>query len=95
MFTKAFYTMKNTSALLIALFALVLSANAQPGGRPPGMPPAPAAAGDTTAKKPAPPKTFKDIITDKAVSMVGMLTTHQVGDKYYFEIPNDLLGRWL
>ncbi len=94
MFTKAFYTMKNTSALLIALFAFVLSANAQPGGRPPGMPPAPAAAaGDSTAKKPAPPKTFKDIITDKAVSMVGMLTTHQVGDKYYFEIPNDLFGR--
>ncbi len=36
---------------------------------------------------------FKDVITDEAESMLGMLATHHVGDKYYFEIPDSLLGR--
>lgn len=38
-------------------------------------------------------KTFSDIITDEAQSMEGMVNVHQVKDKYYFEIPDDLFGR--
>lgn len=39
------------------------------------------------------PKSFDEIITDEAKSMAGMLTVHQVEDKYYFEIPDSLFGR--
>ncbi len=38
-------------------------------------------------------KTVDDILTDEAVTMEGMLSVHQVGDKYYFEIPSGLFGR--
>src|SRR6187431_2197808 len=36
---------------------------------------------------------YKEIITDKAVSKNGFFKVHKVEDKYYFEIPNDLLWR--
>ncbi len=39
------------------------------------------------------PKPYKEIITDKAVSDTGLFTVHKVEDKYYFEIPDSLLGR--
>jgi len=52
----------------------------------------------TTAKaKPKPvkgaPKPYKEVITDKAITQEGLMTVHQVGAKYYFEIPFDLLER--
>jgi hypothetical protein len=46
---------------------------------------------DSTDKKK--PKSFDEIITDKAISMAGMLTVHKVEDKHYFEIPDSLFGR--
>lgn len=39
------------------------------------------------------PKSYKEIITDKAVSQKGLFTVHKVDDKYYFEIADSLLGR--
>ncbi|MEY4457287.1 MAG: hypothetical protein RLY15_1551 [Bacteroidota bacterium] len=53
---------------------------------------------DTTAvKKEAPakpgPKSFKDFISKKAVTKTGLFTTHFMDDKYYFDIPDSLLGR--
>jgi len=36
---------------------------------------------------------YKEIITDKAISKNGFLKVHKVDDKYYFEVPNDILGR--
>jgi len=58
---------------------------------------------DTTRKIPAKPpenktgpKPYKEIITDKAKTNVGFFTVHQVEDKYYFEIPDSLIGReWM
>lgn len=51
---------------------------------------------DTTAKKPkkekSPFKPYKEIITEKAKSDEGLFTVHQVGDKWYYEIPNEELG---
>ena len=44
------------------------------------------------AAKPG-PKAYKDVITDKAVSDKGLFTVHKVEDKYYFEIPDAMLGR--
>lgn len=39
------------------------------------------------------PKPYKEVITAKAVSSKGLFTVHKVDDKYYFEIPDSLLGR--
>jgi hypothetical protein len=59
---------------------------------------------DTTKKPPAGPvanarnnnngpKPYGEVITSKAVSDKGMFTVHKVEDKYYFEIPNEMMGR--
>jgi ribosomal protein S18 acetylase RimI-like enzyme len=46
------------------------------------------------AAKPATgPKPYKEVITNKAVTHKGLFTVHQVEDKYYFEIPDSILGR--
>jgi hypothetical protein len=55
-----------------------------------------AVAQDTAAvKKPevSKVKTFVDVITAKAVSTQGLFSVHKVDEKYYFEIPDDLLSR--
>ncbi len=38
-------------------------------------------------------KSYTDVITDEAISQTGLISTHQVGDKYYFEIPDSLLEK--
>lgn len=39
------------------------------------------------------PKPYSEIITSKAKTDKGLFTTHKVDDKFYFEIPDSLLGR--
>lgn len=39
------------------------------------------------------PKPYKDVITAKAISDEGMFTVHKVEDKYFFEIPDSLMGQ--
>ncbi len=39
------------------------------------------------------PKPYKDVITDKAVTQRGLFTVHRIEDKWYFEIPDSILGR--
>ena len=36
---------------------------------------------------------YREIITDKAITRSGFIKVHKVDDKYFFEIPNDILGR--
>ena len=38
-------------------------------------------------------KSYSEIITDKAKSMEGMLTVHEVEGKHYFELPDSIFGR--
>lgn len=38
-------------------------------------------------------KSYSEIITDEAISDKGLITSHQVGDDYYFEISADLLEK--
>ena len=45
-----------------------------------------------TIAKPG-PKPYKEVITDKAFSQKGMFTVHKIEDKYYFELPLNLMGR--
>ena len=47
---------------------------------------------DDPKKKPA-MKSYKEIITDKAVSDQGVFTVHKIEDKYYFEIPDKMLKK--
>ncbi|HLZ89565.1 MAG TPA: DUF5117 domain-containing protein, partial [Puia sp.] len=39
------------------------------------------------------PKPYKEVITDKAISHFGLFTVHKVDERWYFEIPDSLLGR--
>ena len=39
------------------------------------------------------PRAYKDVITDKAKSDDGLFKVHKVDDKYFFEIPDSLMGR--
>ncbi len=41
----------------------------------------------------AQPKPYATVITSKAVTNKGMITTHKIEDKYFFEIADSLLGR--
>jgi len=50
----------------------------------------PGAAGSRT---PTGPRPYKEIITDKAKTDDGLFKVHRVDDKWYFEIPDNLLGR--
>jgi len=55
--------------------------------------------GSSSTKKEMPskpgPKAFIDVITKKATSQKGVFTVHFQEDKYFFEIPDSLLGREL
>ncbi len=39
------------------------------------------------------PKPYKEVITEKAKSKEGLFKVHQIEDKYFYEIPDSLLGR--
>lgn len=39
------------------------------------------------------PRPYKDVITDKAQTDDGLFKVHRVDDKWYFEVPDSLLGR--
>jgi Met-zincin/Domain of unknown function (DUF5117)/Domain of unknown function (DUF5118) len=56
--------------------------------------PAPIGATPPPLSLPKPgPKPYKEIITDKAKTAKGFFTVHKIDDKYYFELPNKMLGR--
>src|ERR1700744_2733211 len=58
--------------------------------------------GDTTSRPMGAPrgeapksaiKPYKEVITAKAVSKSGLFTVHHVEDKWYFEVPDSIIGR--
>ena len=77
------------------LCAGITTAIAQQPTVPPTGSNAPAAATARNNAGPAKqePKPYKEIITDKAVTSNGLFTVHKVDDKWYFEIPDSILGR--
>lgn len=85
---------KNLLTILLTVGVLTV-ANAQV------RPPAAGAAADTTRRPgsalgsgvSASPKPYATVITNKAVTRKGMITTHKIEDKYFFEIADTLLGR--
>ncbi|WP_316738205.1 zinc-dependent metalloprotease [Pedobacter aquatilis] len=86
---------KNLLSILFAVSAVTFaSAQVRQG--------AGAAPGDTTRRAPgaalgsgvrAQPKPYDQVITAKASTRKGMITTHKIEDKFYFEIADTTLGR--
>lgn len=87
--------MRLTQSMFVAAFALF--ANVTEAQRPTGSTTGTTPTAPTTgapAPKPSPgPKPYSEVITSKAKTDKGLLITHQVDDKYYFEIPDEILGR--
>ena len=82
----------HTSKLLVIACLAGIAVQAQK--KNPAMP---VMAADT-AKRPAPaatqgPKPYKEVITAGTKTQRGLFTTHFLKDRYYFEIPDSLLGR--
>ncbi len=83
--------MRRTSILLVAGIVLAQASLAQ---RPANSP----ASAPEGASTPAPsrntgPKPYKEVITAKAKTDKGLLITHQIDDKYFFEIPDAVLNK--
>ncbi|MEA5428400.1 zinc-dependent metalloprotease [Arcicella lustrica] len=84
-----------TKIALLALSCFTVSVNAQDKK---GDTKAPAAATTAPAPKPAEapkpgPKPYKEVITDKAKTSKGLFTVHKIDDKYFFEIPDSIMGK--
>jgi hypothetical protein len=82
--------------ILFTSLSVIAFAQGRRGG---GTPPAGA---DTTQRNggafpgvraPAQPRPYKSVITDKAITRNGLFKVHKVDDRFFFEIPDSLLGR--
>ncbi len=79
---------KICSGLLALCSTLFVTAQDKPAIPPPN------GAMPTAAAAPKPgPKPYKEVITDKAKTSKGFFTVHKIEDKYYLEIPPNLLSR--
>ena len=84
--------MRKTSGLLVAgivFFGQIAQSQQTP--RTPSIP----AEGTTTPTAPRAtgPKPYKEVITSKAKTDKGLLITHKIDDKYFFEIPDAVLNK--
>jgi hypothetical protein len=77
-------------ASLVLLLLLSVSIGAQNDGPPPASPGAAPAARNAGKAKPKP---YQEVITDKAVTKSGVFKVHVLEDKYFFEIPDQVLGK--
>ena len=82
--------MRRNSTLLIA--GLILLGQAGIAQRPANAP-SPAPEGTPAPARNTGPKPYKEVITAKAKTDKGLLITHKLEDKYFFEIPDAILGR--
>lgn len=86
--------MKQTTTVTLALALLCFTANAQKKKDKEKEPEKPVTAAPAKAEAPKKgPKAYKEVITDKAKTQKGLMTVHQVDDKYYFELADSLFGR--
>jgi len=77
------------TVMFLMCLAAGLSAQDEPAPPTQGGPPAAAARTGGKSK----PKPYAEVITDKAVTRQGLFKVHQIEEKYYFEIPDSMLGR--
>ncbi len=77
---------------LLVLVAAVLTGCASSGTEPERPSPSQRAGADEQQEAPKP---FREVIPASAVTDSGLFNVHVDGDKYYYEIPNDLIDREL
>ena len=87
--------MKTPITNLLALFLVTSTIGlAQTVPKPTTTPPPTASPSPTMPSLPKTgPKPYKEVITDKAKTTRGLFTVHKLEDKYFFEIPDSLMGR--
>lgn len=73
---------------LIISGMLMAQQRADTTAKPTGMP-----TFGANAQRPAGPRPYREVITDKAKTDNGLFKVHRVDDKYYFEIADTLLNR--
>jgi hypothetical protein len=73
---------------LLSGFGMVAMAQVRPGGNDTTRP-----SGPGTLRPATGPRPYKEVITDKAKTDEGLFKVHRVDDKWFFEIPNELLNR--
>jgi Met-zincin/Domain of unknown function (DUF5117)/Domain of unknown function (DUF5118) len=85
--------MRKTSGLLAA--GIVFFGQIAQSQQSPRTPSTPAEGSNTPAAPRAAtgPKPYKEVITSKAKTDKGLLITHKIDDKYFFEIPDAILNR--
>lgn len=80
----------------LIFFCLALAATHTVNGQVKKKTP-PATSIQTPPAKPADnkkgPLPYKEVITEKARSQFGLLSVHKIEDKYFFEIPDSIIGR--
>lgn len=78
----------------LIMSASMASAQGRPQGSPNNGTPSngtPSAQSSRTAN--SGPRPYSEVITANAKTDRGLITTHKVDDKYYFEVPDSILGR--
>lgn len=85
--------LKNT--LYVVLLAFVVGACSSAGNATKQSTPAKTASASATKStdKKDKIKKFSEVVTDSAKTDEGLFNVHKVDDKYYYEIPNTMLGR--
>jgi hypothetical protein len=84
--------MKNISKVLFLLLMLASTVSyGQKKSKKKGAEPAPQSQ-PAKAEKKSPFKKYSDIVTSDAVTDEGLFKVHMVGEKYYYEVPFDLLN---
>src|ERR1700753_1863972 len=81
-----------TKLLLLSIFTIVFLTVIKAQDKKTQPPAAPSTTAAATTPKTG-PKPYTEVITDKAKSFTGLFTAHKVEDKWYFEIPDSVLGR--
>ena len=84
---------KTTSRILLGITMLCFSAVVMAQQVRPQQPSDSTRSNGPSQRPTTGPRPYKEIITDKAVTKNGFFKVHKVEDKYFFEIPNDLLWR--
>ena len=80
------------AAALCAVTARTAAAQTPPVTSPPVAPPVVAESGQNAAVRRA-PRPYAQVITSRARTERGGITVHRVDDRYFFEVPDSLIGR--
>ena len=80
-------------ACLCSILTLALGAQTPPTQPPTQPPSAPDAASPANAAARRVPRPYAQVITARAHTEKGGITVHRVDDRYFFEVPDSLMGR--